>query len=217
VLFLGASVPADDLADFLDLQQPLALALSCSMSAALAGAARSVAAAHEVGVPVIGGGRALPTEWRSSARSRRALRVPRDAVDILRAWELSHPIASSSLRTRSPSTCARPPVPCADRDSDGASATARRQGWRWLRSSTVWCKLSKVPPLANRSDRRAVRRTRQPGRVRPWSPRCRRRRWRGVARSRGFRRSWCGVLGCRTWTFRRCRTVPKGVAETRRE
>jgi len=92
VLFLGASVPADDLADFLDLQQPLALALSCSMSAALAGAARSVAAAHEVGVPVIGGGRALPTEVRAARLGLDALaRSPRDAVDILRSWELAHP------------------------------------------------------------------------------------------------------------------------------
>jgi MerR family transcriptional regulator, light-induced transcriptional regulator len=92
VLFLGASVPADDLADFLDLQQPLALALSCSMSAALAGAARSVGAAHEVGVPVIGGGRALPTEVRAARLGLDALaRSPRDAVDILRAWELAHP------------------------------------------------------------------------------------------------------------------------------
>jgi len=92
VLFLGASVPADDLADFLDLQQPLALALSCSMSAALAGAARSVAAAHEVGVPVIGGGRALPTEERAARLGLDALaRAPREAVDILRAWELAHP------------------------------------------------------------------------------------------------------------------------------
>jgi len=92
VLFLGASVPADDLADFLDLQQPLALTLSCSIATALAGAARSVAAAHEVGVPVIGGGRALPTEVRAARLGFDALaRAPRDAVEILRAWELSHP------------------------------------------------------------------------------------------------------------------------------
>jgi methanogenic corrinoid protein MtbC1 len=92
VLFLGASVPPDDLADFLDLQQPLALALSCSIATALAGAARSVAAAHEVGVPVIGGGRALSTEVRAARLGFDALAsAPRDAVEILRAWELSHP------------------------------------------------------------------------------------------------------------------------------
>ena len=147
VLFLGASVPADDLADFLDLQQPLALALSCSMATALAGAARSVAAAHEVGVPVIGGGRALPTEVRAARLGLDALaRVPRDAVDILRAWELSHPDRL---------VVAPDPIPEHDALARRCHAliatvmeqarTARRQGWRWLRSSTVWCKLSKVP------------------------------------------------------------------------
>ena len=49
VMFLGASLPAADLADFLDLQHPFALALSCSIPTALVGAARSIAAAHELG------------------------------------------------------------------------------------------------------------------------------------------------------------------------
>lgn len=92
VLFLGASVPAPDLADFLDIQQPLALALSCSIPAALVGAARSVAAAHELGIPVVGGGRALATHERASRLGFDALAgIPSDAVPILRAWELSPP------------------------------------------------------------------------------------------------------------------------------
>ena len=78
VMFLGASLPADDLADFLDMQQPFALALSCSIPTALVGAARSVAAAHELGVPVVGGGRALPTRGaREPPRFRRARSAPR--------------------------------------------------------------------------------------------------------------------------------------------
>ncbi len=93
VLFLGASVPATDLADFLDIQQPLALALSCSIPAALAGAARSVAAAHELGIPVVGGGRALPTHERATRLGLDALaHVPSDAFRILREWELSPPL-----------------------------------------------------------------------------------------------------------------------------
>ena len=92
VLFLGASVPAVDLGNFLDSQQPLALALSCSIPTALAGAARSVAAAHEVGVPVVGGGRALPTAERATRLGLDALaQSPRDAVEILRNWEQSPP------------------------------------------------------------------------------------------------------------------------------
>ena len=72
VMFLGASVPAADLGDFLDLQQPLALALSCSMPTALVAAARSVAAAHDLGIPVVGGGRVLRPTTSDAAGSRRA-------------------------------------------------------------------------------------------------------------------------------------------------
>jgi methanogenic corrinoid protein MtbC1 len=92
VLFLGPSVPAPDLAEFVEMQQPLALALGCSISTALAGAARSIAAAHEVGVPVVGGGRALATQSRADGLGLDAFaRSPRDAVEILRVWERSAP------------------------------------------------------------------------------------------------------------------------------
>ena len=92
VLFLGPSVPAPDLAEFVEMQQPLAVALGCSISTALAGAARSIAAAHEVGVPVVGGGRALATQARADRLGLDAFaRSPRDAVDVLRAWERSSP------------------------------------------------------------------------------------------------------------------------------
>ena len=77
VLFLGASVPAKDLQDYLDLHQPIALALSCSVPTALVGAAGCVASAHEVGVPVVGGGRALGDEPRAQRLGVDALaRVP---------------------------------------------------------------------------------------------------------------------------------------------
>ena len=92
VLFLGASVPAAHLGDFLEMQQPFALALSCSVPTALVGAARSVGVAHELGIPVVGGGRALPTADRASRLGIDALaHVPGDAVRILRSWELSPP------------------------------------------------------------------------------------------------------------------------------
>jgi methanogenic corrinoid protein MtbC1 len=92
VLFLGARVPADDLGDFLDLQDPLALALSCSIPAVLAGAARSVEAAHSLGVPVVGGGRALANDERARRLGIDAFaRAPAEAVAILRAWQESPP------------------------------------------------------------------------------------------------------------------------------
>ncbi len=92
VMFLGASIPAVDLADFLEMQQPLALALSCSMTTALVGAARSIAAAHELAIPVVGGGRALTTHERAARLGFDAIaRLPGDAVEILRTWEQAPP------------------------------------------------------------------------------------------------------------------------------
>ena len=93
VAFLGASVPATDLADFLDTQQPFALVLSCSIPTALVGVARSVAAAHELGIPVVGGGRALLTRRRATRLGFDALAlIPGDAVEILRTWKESRPV-----------------------------------------------------------------------------------------------------------------------------
>ena len=92
VMILGASIPAVDLADFLEMQQPLALALSCSIPTARAGAARSIAAAHELAIPVVGGGRALTTHERATRLGFDALaRLPGDAVEILRSWEHAPP------------------------------------------------------------------------------------------------------------------------------
>ncbi len=92
VMFLGASVPAAHLAEFLEMQQPLALALSCSMPTALVGVARSVEAAHELAIPVVGGGRALATTERATRLGLDAHAwVPADAVDVLRTWSLSPP------------------------------------------------------------------------------------------------------------------------------
>lgn len=92
VMFLGASVPAAHLADFLEMQEPLALALSCSMSTALVGVARSVEAAHDLAIPVVGGGRALPTTERAMRLGFDAHAfVPADAVEVLRSWSLSPP------------------------------------------------------------------------------------------------------------------------------
>lgn len=89
VLFLGASVPAEDLGEYLEVHQPLALALSCSIGAALSGARRSIAAAHEVEVPVVCGGRAL-SESRARALGADAFaRSPQDAIDRLRTWSLA--------------------------------------------------------------------------------------------------------------------------------
>jgi methanogenic corrinoid protein MtbC1 len=92
VRFLGTSVPPSDLADFLDAQAPFALVLSCSLPAAIANASCSIAAAHEQGVPVLAGGRALVHEERAVKIGADAHGVtPRDVVAILQAWQDAPP------------------------------------------------------------------------------------------------------------------------------
>jgi methanogenic corrinoid protein MtbC1 len=90
---LGASIPPSDLAEYLEMQQPLALALSVSVSSVLANAARSIAVAHDAGVPVVAGGQGF------GGREARARRVgadafapsASDALEVLRAWEVARP------------------------------------------------------------------------------------------------------------------------------
>jgi methanogenic corrinoid protein MtbC1 len=68
VLYLGSSVPADDLGGFIEEEQPAALVLSCAMATHLPGARASIAAANGAGVPVIAGGRGFGTDGRWARR-----------------------------------------------------------------------------------------------------------------------------------------------------
>ena len=70
---LGPGLPAEHLQRYLELQAPALVALSCTMSTNLLAAARSIAAAHAAGVPVVAGGRAV------GAGPARALRRGADA------------------------------------------------------------------------------------------------------------------------------------------
>jgi hypothetical protein len=80
---LGPSIPPRDLAEYLEVQEPLALALSVSVASALADAARSIAVAHAANVPVVahrlGADAFAPT--------------PASALQVLRAWEVARPEA----------------------------------------------------------------------------------------------------------------------------
>jgi methanogenic corrinoid protein MtbC1 len=92
VLFLGAALPAEDLADYIDLHAPFAVALSCSLTAALVTAVGSVSAAHDAGVPVIGGGRAFRYDGLAERVGLDAVAgTAREAAVQLRAWEASPP------------------------------------------------------------------------------------------------------------------------------
>lgn len=59
VVYLGPSVPSPQLSGFLRDVNAMALVASCTAANSLVGARRTVAAAHEAGVPVIIGGRGL--------------------------------------------------------------------------------------------------------------------------------------------------------------
>lgn len=94
-LFLGASLPAADLGEYIAHQRPIALAISVSMPSALIAVARSAAAAHEYAVPVVVGGRAI------GGSASRATRLgadaygadPSEAVEVVSAWSRRSPDA----------------------------------------------------------------------------------------------------------------------------
>jgi methanogenic corrinoid protein MtbC1 len=96
---LGPSIPPRHLADYLEVQQPLALALSVSIPGALADAACSIAVAHDKGVPVVAGGQAF------GGRETRAQRLgadafaatPASALEVLRAWQVAKPKTLASV------------------------------------------------------------------------------------------------------------------------
>lgn len=67
VTMLGPSLPADQLHRRLSMGDIDVLALSCTMPPNLIGAARCIAAAHDLGVPVIVGGRALGDSSRRAS------------------------------------------------------------------------------------------------------------------------------------------------------
>ena len=74
VVYLGASMPGDQLRHFLTTNKPLALAISCSLPLNLPGVRSQVAQAHALGIPVVAGGRAF------DSAGRRAAAVGLDAV-----------------------------------------------------------------------------------------------------------------------------------------
>ena len=88
-MFLGGSLPADDLGRFVARIRPLALLVSCSVSIHLPGALRSIEAGHRAGVPVVAGGRGFGPD------GQRAMRLGADAwaagiddlSDLLDRWE----------------------------------------------------------------------------------------------------------------------------------
>jgi methanogenic corrinoid protein MtbC1 len=88
VSYLGASTPADALAQFLRRHRPDALVLSCSLPLFFGGVTRLADAAHASGTPVLAGGRALhgaPERARLLGADGYAENVA-EGVRILATW-----------------------------------------------------------------------------------------------------------------------------------
>jgi methanogenic corrinoid protein MtbC1 len=87
-IFLGASVPSDDLRDFLESDPPAALVLSVSMTTHLVGARAVIAAAHDAGVPVVAGGKGIGDhgQWSVAIGADSNVESLRDVPAIVDGW-----------------------------------------------------------------------------------------------------------------------------------
>lgn len=101
VRVLGASTPSEAVADLLTRVGGRSLAVSCSLPIFFPGAARLVNAAHEIGVPVIVGGRAFGDDDRLANRLGADAWAPgaREAAEVLARWGTEGPeIRSDPIR-----------------------------------------------------------------------------------------------------------------------
>ena len=88
-LFLGTSVPAEDLAEYLASIEADTLVVSCTRAANLLGARACVAAGHRVGIPVVVGGRAFGDSgdrWERIGADAYADRLPA-LTELLQTWQ----------------------------------------------------------------------------------------------------------------------------------
>lgn len=93
ITFLGASMPASHLSRFLRSNRDIdVVAISCSTPLAFAGAVSCVAVAHDAGVPVIVGGRALGTDGTRAESIGADLWAP-DAQSAV--WLLHDPLPTT--------------------------------------------------------------------------------------------------------------------------
>ena len=101
VRFLGASTPVEHVARLLARKPPAALVVTCTLPLFFGGVSRLAQAAHDCGVPVLAGGRALGRD------PSRALMLGADAwaigidtaVSIISAWQDTPPTLSKPTPT----------------------------------------------------------------------------------------------------------------------
>lgn len=94
VTFLGPSLPADDLARYIETQRPDVVGLSCSTPVCLKGAARSIEACRAAGVPVLAGGAGFGPGGRYAQRVGATAWAPDAvaAVGVLETWRDVGPV-----------------------------------------------------------------------------------------------------------------------------
>lgn len=87
--FLGASVPAPDLEEYLAGEVPAVALLSAAMTMHLPAARAAIRASHDVGVPVVVGGRAFGEggRWAPSLGADAWADSPRDVAALLESWK----------------------------------------------------------------------------------------------------------------------------------
>lgn len=97
VTFLGGSTPAEHLGRFVRDARPHAVAVSCTVPIFLLGAARSVAAASQMGVPALAGGAGFgPDERRARAIGANAWAGSvSTAHETLQAWQARPPLPAT--------------------------------------------------------------------------------------------------------------------------
>lgn len=102
-VFLGTSVPAEDLAEYLQAADASALVVSCTRAANLLGARACVAAAHRAGVPVVVGGRAFGDDDQIATRIGADAHVARlpHLLEVLASWD-PDPVASEGIALQVP-------------------------------------------------------------------------------------------------------------------
>lgn len=85
---LGANVLASDLREYLTVEPPDALVLSCAMANHLIGARAAIRAGHSAGVPVIVGGKGFGEagRWATTLGADSWVPTPRDVSEILGSW-----------------------------------------------------------------------------------------------------------------------------------
>ena len=92
-IFLGADIPGEQLTEFLEAEEPVALVLSVAMSTHLLGARSVVEAAHAAGVPVLVGGKAFGPDgaWSAAVGADGWVASLREVEDVVERWVESPP------------------------------------------------------------------------------------------------------------------------------